>query len=295
MMKRLFDDIAATFPRACRRLAVIGIVTMGATILGSPPAAAQNGSAWLSPESPEALESSGEVVITVSMWRAGRVAYRTVDGSCQVSFSPGGTPPDTSCSGDGADSPEDYTATSGELIFATGGSQRITVPIVHDSVADSGEAFTLIAWEEANADPWIDRGDSVIVRIYDEVEPTAEESAGSPQGNSNVSPAASGRSSASPAGAGVTTLPSTSVAEKESAATPGSVPSSELATSPGAGGEPESDVRLTNDGGSEGTAQPTRGRDGSRFGLAALVTAALGVGVLAALLGRHRRGSAEHG
>jgi hypothetical protein len=137
--------------------------------LVTPPAAAQNGSAWLSPRSPEPLESTGEVVLTVSLWRAGRVAYRTYDGACRVTYSRAGTPPDAFCSNTGARAPEDYTATSGELVFTeVEGSRTIKIPIVDDDLAEGDEAFTLAAWEEVNADPWIDRGDSVIVRIIED-------------------------------------------------------------------------------------------------------------------------------
>lgn len=276
--------------RAGRGFVRGGILTMVAAMLVTPPAAAQNGSAWLSPQSPEPLESSGEVVITVSMWRAGRVAYQTVDGSCRVTFSPGGTPPDAECSDDEADSPEDYTATSGELIFTTGGSQTITIPIVHDALEDSGEAFTVIAWEEANADPWIDRGDSVVVRIYDEADEIAEEDSAAPtQGRSSVSPAAGARPSGPAAGTARTRPPGSTVSEEEAAATPGSTPSSDLpAALAGDDVSAGSDV-VAADGAAERSSDPARGRDGSPLGLAAgLATAVVGVCVIAALLGRRR-------
>jgi hypothetical protein len=146
---------------------VAGIVV--ALTLVTPPAAAQNGSAWLTPASPQPLESAREVVITVSLWRAGRVAYRTYDGACGVTYSRAGTPPDVTCSGAKASAPADYTATSGELVFTeVEGSKTIKIPIVDDHLAEGDEAFTVAAWEEVNADPWIDRGDSVIVRIVDD-------------------------------------------------------------------------------------------------------------------------------
>ena len=145
-------------------IAVIGV----ALTLVTPPAAAQNGSAWLAPKSPEPLESAGEVVLTVSMWRAGRVEYRTIDGACQVTYSRVGSAPDAVCSEGDARAPEDYTATSGELVFTEGGSKTITIPIVDDDLAEGDKAFTMAAWEEVNADPWIDRGDAVVVRIVDD-------------------------------------------------------------------------------------------------------------------------------
>ena len=179
-------------------VAVIAVILT----LVTPPAAAQNGSVWLSPRSPEPVESDGEVVVTVSLWRAGRVAYRTYDGNCAVTYSPAGTPPDASCWGESASTPEDYTATSGELVFTeVEGSKTITIPIVDDDLAEGDVAFTLAAWEEVNADPWIDRGDSVIVRIIDD------------DGNDGSAPArtattlASRRPSSSPPGATVPPTP----------------------------------------------------------------------------------------
>jgi hypothetical protein len=142
----------------------VAVIVVALTLV-TPPAAAQNSSAWLTPRSPEPLESAGEVVLTVSLWRAGRVAYRTYDGACSVDYSRGGSPPDATCSGSGARAPEDYAATSGELVFDVGGSKTIKIPIVDDDLAEGDEAFTLAAWEEVNADPWLPRGDSVIIRI----------------------------------------------------------------------------------------------------------------------------------
>src|SRR5688572_21842392 len=123
-------------------------VIVVALSLVTPPAASQNGSAWLTPKSPERLESAGEVRLTVSLWRAGRVAYRTFDGACQVTYSRGGSPPDAVCSGEKARAPEDYTSTSGELVFTeVEGSKTITIPIVDDDLSEGDESFTLAAWE----------------------------------------------------------------------------------------------------------------------------------------------------
>lgn len=158
-----------------KRVGVGIAVIVGTLTLVTPPLAAQNGSAWLSPKSTLRRESGGEVVLTVSMWRAGRVTYQTMDGDCEVTYSRAGSTPEASCAGDKATAPDDYTATSGELIFTTGGTQRITIPIVDDAVAEAEEILTVAAWEEANADPWIPRGDSVTVRIIDdETEPSEE-------------------------------------------------------------------------------------------------------------------------
>ena len=40
--------------------------------------------------------------------------------------------------------------------------------IVDDAVAEAEEILTVAAWEEANADPWIPRGDSVTVVMVNE-------------------------------------------------------------------------------------------------------------------------------
>lgn len=147
----------------------VAAFVVGTLALVTPRAVAQNGSAWLSPKVPEVSESGGEVVLTVEMWRAGRVEYRTFDGACAVGYSPGATDPEPACrDAAAANAPDDYASTSGELVFTEGGSKTITIPIVDDDVTDRDESFTVAAWEEVNADPWIDRGDSVIVLIVDD-------------------------------------------------------------------------------------------------------------------------------
>jgi hypothetical protein len=246
----------------------IAVIVVALTLV-PPPAAAQNGSASLTPRSPYALESAGEVVLTVSLWRAGRVAYQTFDGACYVTYSRAGSPPDTICS-DEARAPEDYTATSGELVFTeVEGSKTIKIPIVDDDLAEGDEAFTLAAWEEVNADPWIDRGDSVIVRIIDDdvkgggaVATTATTAAGSQSSSSapvlTVPPA--------PSPVGDLPAPDLEVA----------VPSSELRPGPG--------FELT----SELSLKPASARGGGGGGSASalaigLGTAAAGVGAVAFL------------
>ena len=157
----------------------LAVIVVALTLL-TPPATAQNGSASLSPRLPEPLEAAGKVVLTVSMWRAGRVAYRTYDGSCSVRFDAGGSPPNVGCSEQGkARSPEDYTAAAGELVFTAGGSKTITIPIADDDVGEGDQWFTLVAWEEVNADPWLDRGDSVVVSIIDDDGERTDGNAGS--------------------------------------------------------------------------------------------------------------------
>jgi hypothetical protein len=180
-----------------RRLGAGVAVLAVAVTLVTPPAQAQNSSAWLTPRSPEPLEASGKVVLTVTMWRAGRVAYRTFDGACDVGFDPAGSPPNAICSGNEARAPQDYPATSGELVFTAGGSKTITIPIVDDHVAEGSESFTLAAWEDVNADPWLPRGDSVIVRIVNDDE------YGSSSADTSATTVAGGRRSSSNSGATV--------------------------------------------------------------------------------------------
>jgi hypothetical protein len=169
-------------------------VIVAAVTLVPPPARAQNASAWLFPQTSEPVESAGAVEVTVKLWRAGRVAYRTFDGSCTVTYSPAGSPPDASCSAENAArAPGDYTATSGELVFTQGGTKTLRLPIVDDGLAEDDEAFTLVAWEEVNADPWIDRGDSAVLRIIDDDE-------GKPAASAGRTTTPDGRSSSSAAG-----------------------------------------------------------------------------------------------
>jgi hypothetical protein len=242
----------------------IAVIVVALTFV-PPPAAAQNGSASLTPRSPYALESVGEVVITVSLWRAGRVAYQTYNGACYVTYSRAGDPPNTICS-DEARSPEDYTGTSGVLVFtAVEGSKTIKIPIVDDDLAEGDQRFTLAAWEEVNADPWIDRGDSVVVRIIDDersgVATTATTTAGGqPSGSAPVSTLAP-----TPPLIGNFPLPDIAV----------ELASRELLPGPG--------FELT----SEGAPEPAPARDGGGGGSASswlapgLGTAAAGVGALA--------------
>ena len=259
-----------------------GVVIVALSLL-TAPAAAQNGSAWFVSEKAEAFESSGQIVVTVSMWRPGRVTYQTFDGPCQVSYSRGGTPPQTVCSEDGrASAPEDYAATSGELVFTEEGSRTITIPIADDDRREPAESFTVAAWEEVNADPWIDRGDSTIVRIVDDDSPrTATPSETSPGGGGPSGSAAEVTAPPAAAGSGVTT--------------DANAPESETRPSPDlqiglAGGDLHSGpgFQLA----SEQAPQPAVERDGggSPAGWlgAGLGVAAVGVGVLAFVQRRRR-------
>jgi len=160
----------------------IGVIVV-ALMLVIPSAGAQNGSAWLTPKSNHPVESAREVVLTVSMWRPSRVEYRTFDGVCDVRYDSAGGAPNPTCSDrtQKAHAPEDYTATSGELVFTEGGSKTITIAIVDDDLTEGDESFTLAAWEEANADPCggpsyvcVDRSDSVVIYITDDEVGTRE-------------------------------------------------------------------------------------------------------------------------
>jgi hypothetical protein len=260
------------------RRIVAGIFVVVLTLV-APPAAAQNGSVWLTPASPEPVEDAGEVVLTISLWRAGRVAYRTYDGACTVTYSAGGTPPDAACWGDKASASKDYAATSGELVFTeVEGSKTIKIPILDDDLAEWDETFTFAAWEEVNADPWIDRGDSVIVHIIDdEADNTGEPAATAARTNTT---AAHGRPSRSPT---VVTLPpkGTPAADVPSPAVDVARAAGELR--PGAGFE------LTSDDPS-GQAPARQGGGGgpeAAWLAPGLGTAATGVGALAFL--RRRR------
>ena len=307
-MRRVLGDIAMAFARAGRRphrarLAVLGgrlavwaVVLLVAPTLATPPAAAQNGSAWLDPEAPMPLESDGKVVLTVTMWRAGRVAYQTMDGACSVTYSRGGTPPDASCSGAKARASEDYTAQSGELVFITGGSQTITIPIADDDVSEGEEAFTLAAWEEANADPWIDRGDSVVVLIRDDELDTSEGDSAAPASRSSTNTTITRRQSSGsaagvpdPKGGAASTVGRT--APTTAPQPPGeaevALPDGELRAEPGVElkGEVVPQAAPNRRGGD--------GRDGSSAGLAiALGAAAVVLGTLA-VTSRRRRWSAK--
>ncbi|MEY2454089.1 MAG: hypothetical protein QOD92_3663 [Acidimicrobiaceae bacterium] len=242
----------------------IAVIVVAMTLV-PPPAAAQNSSASLTPRAPYALESAGEVVITVSLWRAGRVAYQTFNGACYVTYSRAGDPPNTICS-DEARAPEDYIATSGVLVFtAVEGSKTVKIPIVDDDRAEGDQRFTLLAWEEVNADPWIDRGDSVTVSIIDDersgVATTATTTAGGqPSGSAPFSALAP-----TPPLIGDVPLPDIAV----------ELASGELRPGPG--------FELT----SEGSPQPAPAQDGGDGGSASswlapgLGTAAAGVGALA--------------
>lgn len=295
-MKRVLDDIAVIFPRVGwrrpgrRSLAVSGwraavwaVVIVVAPTLVTPPAAAQNSSAWLNPTSPEVLESAGKVVLTVTMWRAGRVAYRTYDGHCSVNFLSAGTPPADCADNEKARAPEDYTATSGELVFSEGGEKTITIPIVDDGVAEGNEAFTVAAWEEANADPflWDRRGDSAIVRIKDD-------EVGSSGGNS-AAPAARSSANTTPAGGQSSgSAPGVGAAATVDPATPTTAtpPAGELLAGPGS--------ELASEGASEPVPDRSGGGGGSISGLViGLATAALAVIAFAVMRRRRRWSSAK--
>ena len=269
-------------------------VIVVALSLMTPPATSQNSSAWLTPKAPEPLERAGKVVLTVSMWRAGRVMYRTFDGLCNVGFSPGATPADAACSDERkARAPADYTATSGELVFAQGGSKQITIPIVDDGLAEGDEAFTVAAWEDANADPWLPRGDSVIVHIADdETDPSGEDvaapEAGSSTSTSSAAPAA-GPSKTRPAGGSSGSALANPAPTAAKAAGPGATAPALQVALPDGDARPGPGFELTSEGAPEPAAQRRSGARGSASGLAiGSAIAALGVCALAVLWRRRR-------
>lgn len=260
------------------------------------PAAAQNGTAQLGPKSPYPLESVGQVVLTITMWRAGRVTYKTIDGTCRVDYPPTGGEPEANCWGQQARAPEDYTLTSGEMVFTTGGTKMITIPIVDDSEAEYDEAFTFAAWEEANADPFIPRGDSLTVRIDDEEDRPRDEYYSAPPARSSTNTvAASGQSSGStvgaagptsaiPPGAGAAAAAvTTTTTEPRSRSLQVALPDAELRPGPG--------FELTSEDLPQTAPDPAGG--GGPDGLSVGTIAALGVGALA-VTRRRRRWSATH-
>lgn len=266
------------------RLAVGAVVAVVAPTLVTPPASAQNGSAWLTPKSNHPVESAREVVLTVSMWRPSQVEYRTFDGDCDVRYDSAGGAPNPTCSDrtKKAHAPDDYTATSGELVFTTGGSKTITIPIAKDDLAEGIEAFTLAAWEKANADPCggpsvcVDRSDSVVIHINDDEVGTSGGNSAAPAAKSSTNTTPAGRQSSGSAG-GAGGVDSVDPAPP-STATP---PAGELRAGPG--------FELTNEGAPEpGPDREGRG-GGSISGLATgLGIAVLGVGALAVMRRRRR-------
>ena len=102
-------------------------------LLVATPAAAQIWQPYWDTEFRDVRESAGEVVLTLSFDRAGRIRYQTVDDSARA--------------------PADYTAVSGEEMFAAGDSRTIRIPIVSDDLAEGdAEEFTVEAWEDPRPD-----------------------------------------------------------------------------------------------------------------------------------------------
>ena len=283
---------------------IVAAAVLVLTSASTPPAAGQNGSASLSPRVPTPPESAGAVVITVSMWRAGRVAYQTYDGACAVEYSATQSPPTVSCwEGGRARASEDYVAASGELIFTQGGSQTITITLVDDSLDEDDESFTLAAWEEVNADPWIDRGDSATVLVVDD---DGGQSDGDPAQTPPTSSTNRGAASSSAGASSGTGQPGSQLPGAElDGPTPTSQPARPSAVTAEAPGTtttaldlevalPDGDLRpgagfeLTGDAPPEGAATPGDSPSGLVIGSG---TAALGVGGLA-VIRRRRRWSA---
>jgi hypothetical protein len=259
---------------------MIGVVL---ALVGSP-AGAQMGSPWWTPKSPEPLESDGEVVLTLSFSRPGRVVYRTFDGTC-----PPPQPPVAYCGNPNrpcdpqARAPEDYTAVSGEVIFTETGTGRntgtIRIPIVDDDLAEGDEFFTVEAVEQPNTEPIA--GACAIVRITDDDETV--DTGGKPA-TAATTTAAGGRSSGS---APVLTVPPTPspIGDRPVPDLAVELASPLLQAGPG--------FELTSDG--PPAPAPGRGSENGGGGSAAwlapaLVAAAVSVGALA-LVRRRRRWS----
>ena len=277
----------------------VGIaVFVTALALLMAPAASQNSSASLGPRQPSELESSREVELTITMWRPGRVMYRTYDGWCNVSFSTGATPPTASCNNvRTARSSEDYGPRDGELVFTEGGWKTITILIADDALAEGNEYFTVAAWEDANADPWIDRGDSVVVTILDDDAVAQAEPGSGPPATTSVSTTPAGG-----AAPGSTNGPTTSAPAPGAAAGPSSTSPTTTTTttttrtataspvqvaSPVGELEPGPGFELTSEGGAEPAAAPGGRAGGSTAGLAIGSGTAI-VGALAVARRRRR-------
>lgn len=153
-----------------RVFAVAVVIPLGLVV---PRANAQPvDSPQLSPHQAQPVESSGEVVLTLSKRTPGRIIYRSVDGSCTDPYS-GQT---RSYCLPTARAPEDYHAVSGEVVFTAAGSRRIVVPIVNDNLAEGYEAFEVQAHELEDTNGWAG-GSFAIVRINDD-----DEGDGNPRG-----------------------------------------------------------------------------------------------------------------
>ena len=129
------------------RRIVVGVTVLVLGLLVPPADAQVYKPDW--PEEPvEVSESAGEVVLTLRFDRPGRIRYQSFDWA--------------------ASDPEDYTAVSGEFVFAGPGSRTIRIPIVNDALDEGGdELFIVNAWEEPTPDPW-PSGDQVSVFIVDD-------------------------------------------------------------------------------------------------------------------------------
>lgn len=224
--------------------------------LGTPTAQAQTGGPVFN-RNPGVVESDGEVVLTLSIsWaRPARVRYQTFDAE--------------------AKSPGDYTAVSGEAVFAGGNSWQIKIPIVDDDVAEDDETFTVRAWEEPDDGwPW----GVATVRIADDDRAVGT---GPPAAvTSTTSDAVGVRSPVEPR-SGVAVDPPTTTAAPPSPGLQVALPDGEFRPGPG--------FELTSEGAPETAAQRRGGGGGSAAGLViGSGTAALGVGALAIVRRRRR-------
>ena len=274
---------------AVSAVAVVALVVVPA--VGSAPASAQTGAPWWTNKSPKPRESDGAVVLTLRFPRAGRVRYKTFDGTCTQDPLSKASRDNRPCEPQ-ARAPEDYAAVDGEVVFTSSGFKDIRIPIVNDDLAETTEAFTIEAWEEPNGDWPLYRSD-VIVRITDD-ETAGTETAPAAVAATTTTAATSGRSSSSAVGSPrPTTGTATAPAIADHASTP-TTPTTATTAPPTAdlqvalpNGEfrPQSSPELT----SEEPAKPEGDRGGSTsvwvFGVGAAILAAL------ALAPRRRRSS----
>lgn len=135
-----------------------GVVVILVTV-AMPRASAQLPDPQLTPSEPEARESDGEVVVTISNSTPGRVVYRTEDG-CDTASGQRCYPTATAS--------EDYGVVSGEIVFAEPGSRDIAIPIIDDDLDEGySEGFSFHAYEGDDAAGW-PTGRVVTVRIIDD-------------------------------------------------------------------------------------------------------------------------------
>lgn len=251
---------------------VAAVVVMICAVAGIRPAEGQPGRPGWDTDVATVNESDGEVVVTLSFFRPGRVKYRTLDAMARA--------------------PEDYKAVSGEFVFSGGDSNTISIPIIDDDLAEAShedvwgeryETFLVEAWEEPAPDPW-PGGTKLTVRIIDNDEVATADDDGTGVTVTTSHPPAGPEVNGS-SGTGELTAPPTT------ATSPGVELASELASDelrPGTGFELPLDEGSTS---STSNHDNRRGRATSRLAPLLGLTA-LGVGGVA-WMQRRRRWSAH--